>query len=87
MESNPGAIAVIEDNESTRRAFARQIKSAGFKIVDFASAIDFLNAPERFTVDCVVADVHLPMMDGLQLQEELRRTLPYAPIIFITGYA
>ena len=87
MEPNVGAIAVIEDNESTRRALVRQINSAGFQIVDFASALDFLNAPERFTVDCVVADVHLPMMDGLQLQEELRQTVPYAPIIFITGYA
>lgn len=87
MEPNAGAIAVIEDNESTRRALVRQINSAGFRIVDFASAVDFLNAPERFTVDCVVADVHLPMMDGLQLQEELRQTVPYAPIIFITGYA
>ena len=87
MEPNVGAIAVIEDNESTRRALVRQINSAGFRIVDFASALDFLNAPERFTVDCVVADVHLPMMDGLQLQEELRQTVPYAPIIFITGYA
>lgn len=87
MEPNVGAIAVIEDNESTRRALVRQINSAGFRIVDFASALDFLNAPERFTVDCVIADVHLPMMDGLQLQEELRQTVPYAPIIFITGYA
>lgn len=87
MESNATAIAVIEDNESTRRALVRQISTAGFRIVDFASALDFLNAPERFTVDCVVADVHLPMMDGLQLQEELRRTVPYVPIIFITGYA
>lgn len=87
MESGTAAIAVIEDNESTRRALVRQINSAGFRIVDFASAVDFLNAPERFTVDCVVADMHLPMMDGLQLQEELRRTVPYAPIVFITGHA
>ena len=87
MEAGTTAIAVIEDNESTRRALVRQINSAGFRIVDFASAVDFLNAPERFTVDCVVADMHLPMMDGLQLQEELRRTVPHAPIIFITGHA
>jgi FixJ family two-component response regulator len=86
MEDGTATIAVIEDNQSTRRALVRQINSAGFRIVDFASALDFLNAPERFTVDCVVADMHLPMMDGLQLQEELRRTVPYAPIVFITGH-
>ena len=87
MESINGSIAIIEDNESTRKALVRQISTAGFSIVDFASAPDFLHAPERFTVDCVVADVHLPMMDGLQLQEELRNMVPHAPIIFITGYA
>lgn len=85
MALNAAPIAVIEDHESTRKALVRQISSAGFRVVDFASPLDFLNSPERVTVDCVLADVHLPMMDGLKLQEELNRTLPHVPVVFITG--
>ncbi len=87
MDPAPPSIAIVEDHESTRKALVREINSAGFRTVDFASALDFLQAPELSTVDCVVADVHLPMMDGLQLQEELRRVLPHAAIIFVTGHA
>ena len=80
-------VAIIEDHESTRRALVRQIRAAGFGTVDFASALDFLHARERLAVDCLLADVHLPMMDGLQLQEHLQCTAPHMPIIFITGDA
>lgn len=86
MEPEAVSIAVIEDHDSTRRALARQIRSAGFHVFDFPSAIDFLRAPERDTVHCVVADVHLPLMDGLRLQEELRATLPHLSVIFLTGH-
>lgn len=86
-ERDAATVAIIEDHESTRKALVRQVRAAGFTTVDFASALDFLGAPERFTVDCVVADVHLPVMDGLRLQEELRQTVPHASIVFITGDA
>ena len=79
-------VAVIEDDESMRRALARQLSSAGFYVVGFGSAADFLHSPDHLLVDCVVADVQLPMMDGLQLQEELKRVLPDASIVFITGH-
>ena len=87
MQSSEAAtIAVIEDHESSRKALVRQINAAGFNTLDFASAVDFLHSSERAKVDCVVADVHLPAMDGLRFQEELRLVMPHCPIVFITGH-
>ena len=66
----------------------RQIRAADFSTFDFASALEFLRAREQgLAVDCLIADVHLQMMDGLQLQEDLQSTAPHLPIIFITGDA
>ena len=79
-------IAVVEDDESMRRALVRQLSSAGFQVVDFGSGADFLDSSDHLLVDCVVLDVHLPMMDGLQVQEKLKRALPFASIVFITGH-
>jgi FixJ family two-component response regulator len=79
-------VAVIEDDESMRRALMRQLGSAGFYVVGFGCAADFLHSLDHLLVDCVVADVQLPMMDGLQLQEELKRVLPDGSIVFITGH-
>jgi FixJ family two-component response regulator len=79
-------VAVVEDNDSMRRALVRQLSSAGFHVVGFGCGADFLHSPDHLLVDCVVADVQLPMMDGLQLQEQLKRVLPYASIVFITGH-
>lgn len=77
---------MVEDDESMRRALLRQLSSAGFQVVSFSCAADFLQSPDHLIVDCVVADVQLPMMDGLRLQEELKRVLPDASIVFVTGH-
>jgi two-component system, LuxR family, response regulator FixJ len=45
-----------------------------------------VRAPDHRMVDCVVADVHLPMMDGLQLQAEIKRVAPHVSMVFITGH-
>jgi FixJ family two-component response regulator len=83
--NHEASIAVVEDDESVRRALLRQFSSAGFHAVGFGSAADFKYAAHDL-FDCVVLDVQLPMMDGLQLQAELKRDLPCASIVFITGH-
>lgn len=83
--NHEASIAVVEDDESVRRALLRQFSSAGFHAVGFGSAADFKHAAHDL-FDCVVLDVQLPMMDGLQLQAELKRDLPCASIVFITGH-
>jgi FixJ family two-component response regulator len=80
------SIAVIEDDEPARRALLRQLNSAGFQAVGFSSGIDFMNAVAHTPVGCVVADMYLPIMDGLQLQAEIKRIRPDVSIVFITGH-
>ena len=79
-------IAIIEDDESVRRALARLLKSVELEPVTFSSAAEFLSSLQREAVDCVVSDVRMPELDGLQLQAELARTLPHLSVIFVTGY-
>jgi FixJ family two-component response regulator len=69
-----------------RQALAFQIATAGMSGSAFGSAEDFLEVAKANEFDCVVVDIYLPRMNGLQLQEELSRTVPYASIVFITGH-
>ncbi len=79
-------VAVIEDDESVRQALAFQLGTAGFEVVVYSSAEELLEASDAKEFDCVVADIYLPRMNGLQLQDELNRTIPCASIVFITGH-
>lgn len=79
-------VAVVEDDERMRQALIFQLGTAGFQVAAYASAEKFLEASATKEFDCVVADIYLPRMNGLQLQEELNRTVPYASIVFITGH-
>jgi FixJ family two-component response regulator len=79
-------IAIIEDEESVRNALVFQLSTAGFEVVAYSSAEELLESADAKDLDCVVADIYLPRMNGLQLQEELNRTIPYASIVFITGH-
>src|SRR5271170_6458201 len=79
-------VAVVEDDERMRQALVFQVETAGISVSAFACAEDFLKVASANEFDCVVADIYLPRMNGLQLQEELSRTVPYASIVFITGH-
>jgi FixJ family two-component response regulator len=84
--TGPIRVAIIEDNERVRQALFFQLSTAGFEVVPYSSAEELLEAADAKEFDCVVADIYLPRMNGLQLQEELNRTVPYASIVFITGH-
>ncbi|HKM47892.1 MAG TPA: response regulator [Terriglobales bacterium] len=84
--TGPIRVAVIEDDERVRQALFFQLSSAGFEVAPYGCAEEFLKAADATEFDCVVADIYLPRMNGLQLQEELNRTVPYASIVFITGH-
>jgi FixJ family two-component response regulator len=79
-------IAIIEDDDSVRQALSFQLRTAGFEVYSYSSAEGLLEASDAKEFDCVVADVYLPKMNGLQLQEELNRTIPFGSIVFITGH-
>ncbi len=84
--TGPIRVAIIEDDEPARQAIAFQLRTAGFEVAAYSTAEELLAVVETMAFDCVVADIYLPRMNGLQLQEELNRVVPYASIVFITGH-
>jgi FixJ family two-component response regulator len=80
-------ISVIDDDTSFRRATARLINSLGHSVASFASAEEFLDSGRLDDTACLISDVHMPGMDGIELQNRLRAAGCRVPIIFITGYS
>jgi FixJ family two-component response regulator len=76
-------IAIVDDDQSFREALENLLALIGFRTAIFASARDFLDSPQFRNVSCVILDVSMPEMDGLELQRHLLATHPI-PIIFIT---
>jgi len=80
-------ISVIDDDPSMSRMLQRVIAAAGFEVVCFASAEDFLNSVVPDQAACLVLDVNLPGMSGIDLQQHLTYSGRQIPIIFISGQA
>jgi FixJ family two-component response regulator len=78
-------IAVIDDDLSIRRSMLRMLATAGFDVVVFASAAEFLAAQDLERISCVVSDLRMPGMDGLAVQQALLPRLPHLSMVFITG--
>jgi FixJ family two-component response regulator len=79
-------ISVVDDDESIRRSTAFLIESLGFRATAFESAESFLNSGQLHSTSCLILDVQMPGMNGLQLQSELAAAGYRIPIIFITSY-
>ncbi len=85
-KAGEGTVVVIDDDESVRKALARLIRSAGLKASTFSSAEAFLAQPHAEPPACLVVDVRMPGLNGLQLQEALNRARLPTALIFITGH-
>jgi len=79
-------VAVVEDAESYRVALQRLLTSAGFQVRSFASAEDFLDSGQQHETACLIADIRMPGMSGLDLQAKLNADHCPIPIIFITAH-
>jgi FixJ family two-component response regulator len=79
-------ISIIDDNDSVRESLQSLMRSVGFAVNVFTSAEEFLNSDRLRKTDCLILDVHLPGMDGLDLQRHLAASHSEIPIIFITAY-
>jgi FixJ family two-component response regulator len=79
-------VFVIDDDPSFRRSTAALIGSEGFSVQTFSSAEEFLRSRRPDVPGCLVLDVRLPHLSGLDLQRELAKTNVEIPIIFITGH-
>jgi RNA polymerase sigma factor (sigma-70 family) len=86
MTDTEGVVFVVDDDPSVRRSLTRLIKSAGFAVDSFASAQQFLEHPRRDAPGCLVLDIQMPGVSGLELQDQLRAARLNLPIIFLTGY-
>lgn len=80
-------IAVIDDEASIRRALARMLSTEGLEVLEYSTASDFLTADNAESVSCVVSDLRMPGIDGLQLQAVLAERMPHVAIIILTGHA
>ncbi len=78
-------VFVVDDDPSVRRSVSRLLRSAGHAAESFSSAAEFLQSPSRAKPGCLILDVHLPDLNGLDLQQELEVRDECLPIVFITG--
>jgi FixJ family two-component response regulator len=86
MTESEAVVFVVDDDPSVRRSLERLIRSAGFTVESFASAQEFLERPWPDTPGCLVLDIQMPGVSGLDLQGELAAAEVNLPIIFLTGY-
>ena len=86
MQAKSDIIAIVDDDEPLREALGSILKAAGFPIDTFASAEEFLDSPQRRNTTCLLLDVRLPGMSGIELQRRLLDTNRSLPIIFVTAH-
>jgi len=79
-------IAVVDDDPSVRESLESLIRSAGLRVKAFASAQEFLARPQADAPSCLVLDLQLPGLSGLDLQKQLAAVNLEIPIVFITGH-
>jgi len=79
-------VFVIDDDESIREALKSLIRSVGLSVETFASAQDFLESSRPDVPSCLILDVRMPGLSGLDLQRDLAEAHIHVPIIFITGH-
>lgn len=79
-------ISVVDDDESVREALEDLLHSAGLEVVTFASAEEFLGSGHLRTAACLILDLHMPGMGGLELQQRLARDGHQIPTVILTAH-
>ena len=80
-------IAVVDDDDSFRMALAESLRLQGYDVREFASAEEFIAGDEEALCDCVITDLRMPGMSGLELSHLLAARIPPVPVIMITAVA
>lgn len=86
MTEEKPVVYVVDDDPSVRKALERLLRSTGHDVKTFASALEFLDFPATDTPGCLLLDLKMPQVDGLELQDRLIKSGRAIPIIFITGH-
>ena len=82
----PKLISVIDDDASARRGLCRLLRSVGFAANAFASAEEYLSSDQPENADCLLLDIRMPGMSGIELQRQLVANQSEIPVIFITAH-
>ena len=86
IEHNSRLVAIVDDDESVQRALQDLIESDGLSALCFSSAEQFLGSEARGKAACLIADIRMPGMSGLELQAKLKAERCRIPVIFITAH-
>ena len=84
-QESDALVAIVDDDPSVRRGLQRLIRSAGWKVETFASAQEFLDRPPAVSPSCLVLDLQLPGLSGLDLQQRMADLGLDIPVVFLTG--
>jgi FixJ family two-component response regulator len=86
MTAAPALVSIVDDDASVRKGLARLVKAAGYAVETFASATEYLARSHPEDPCCLLLDVRMPGLSGLELQEDLARTGRRVSIVFISGH-
>src|SRR4249920_1973835 len=85
MSTVAALIAIVDDEESVRKALVRLIRAAGFSVDSYSSGADFLSAVEERPPHCVVLDLRMPHISGFDVQRALKQANSAVPTVIISG--
>ena len=83
---NSKIIAIVDDDDSVRTALESLLRSSGYKVQTYCSALAFLNTNGPAQAHCLISDIQMPGKSGLELQKQLDAIGIHIPTIFITAY-
>ncbi len=86
MIAQDPVVYVVDDDPSVGKALERLVRSAGYRVRTFISPLDFLDCVRCEAPACLILDVNMPALDGLELQEHMAEKQISLPIVFISGY-
>ena len=86
MPSDGAVVHVVDDDEAMRQSMAFLLRTANIQVQTYEAAADFLNALPQAKAGCVVTDVRMPGMSGIELLHRLRKLKVSMPVIVITGH-
>jgi two-component system response regulator FixJ len=86
MKEKPATVFVVDDDDAVRTSLRLLLKSVGLPVETFGSAQEFLDAFDAERAGCLVLDIRMPGMSGLELQQRLNEIHAIIPIVFITGH-
>lgn len=82
----PELISIVDDDESVRQGVSRLLTSVGFAVNTFASAEEYLSSDQFERADCLILDIRMSGMSGIELQRQLVANHSEVPVIFITAH-